>query len=135
MSYGAIWSQWSSSVPAPVVFASLVSTFASVSMAMVIRCLLAAGSNGSSSVVITSLGVVISGWSVGSWSRGGAPRSLELYNHPKAHGPMPLLDVLSGVLDWLVGLPALLAGLYALVAVLKPILLIMFVLAMFLLIE
>ena len=104
-------------------------------MAMVIRCSLAAGSNGSSSVAITSLGVVISGWCVGSWNKGGAPRSLELYNHPNAHGPMPLLDVLSGVLDWLVGLPALLAGLYALVAVLKPILLIMFVLAMFLLIE
>ena len=33
------------------------------------------------------------------------------------------------------GLPALLAGLYALVAVLKPILLIVFGLAMFLLIE
>ena len=104
-------------------------------MAMVIRCLLAAGSNGSSSVVITSLGVVISGWSVGSWSRGGARKSLELYNQARAHGLMPLLDLLSGLLAWLLGLPALLAGLYALVAVLKPVLLVLFGLALFLLIE
>ena len=48
---------------------------------------------------------------------------------------MPLLDFGSGVVDWLVGLPALLAGLYALVAVLKPVLLIVFGLALFLLIE
>ena len=49
---------------------------------------------------------------------------------------MPLLDFLSGVLmSWLLGLPALLAGLYALVAVLKPVLLILFGLALFLLIE
>ena len=42
---------------------------------------------------------------------------------------------MSGVVDWLVGLPALLAGLYALVALLKPVLLIVFGLALFLLIE
>ena len=48
---------------------------------------------------------------------------------------MPLLDLLSGVLSWLLGLPVLLAGLYALVAVLKPVLLIVFGLALFLLIE
>mgnify|MGYP001177410360 CR=1 FL=1 len=48
---------------------------------------------------------------------------------------MPLLELLSGVATWLLGLPALLAGLYALVAVLKPVLLIVFGLALFLLIE
>ena len=48
---------------------------------------------------------------------------------------MPLLDFVSGVVDWLVGPPALLAGLYALVAVLKPVLLIVFGLALFLLNE
>ena len=86
-------------------------------------------------MVITSPGVVISGWYAGSWSWGGAPRWHELYNQARAHRLMPLLDFVSGVVDWLVGLPALLAGLYALVAVLKPILLILFGLAMFLLIE
>ena len=48
---------------------------------------------------------------------------------------MPLLDLFSGVFDWLVGLPALLAGLYVVVSVLKLILLLAFGLAMFLLIE
>ena len=48
---------------------------------------------------------------------------------------MPLLNLLSELLAWLLGLPALLAGLYALVAVLKPVLLIVFGLGLFLLIE
>ena len=67
--------------------------------------------------------------------QGGARRWLELYNQARAHRLMPLLDLLSGVLSWLLGLPALLAGLYALVALLKPVLLIVFGLALFLLIE
>ena len=87
-------------------------------------------------MVITSRGVVITGSYAERWSRDGALKWLEIYNKRRACGSsMPLLDLFSGVFDWLVGLPALLAGLYVVVSVLKPILLLAFGLAMFLLIE
>ena len=86
-------------------------------------------------MVITSRGVVITGSYAERWSRDGALKWLEIYNKRRACGSMPLLDLFSGVFDWLVGLPALLAGLYVIVSVLKPILLLAFGLAMFLLIE